>query len=122
MSGEQPLNVLGAANLALRFVLELCGIAAVGYWGFTVDLGTPWRFILGVGAPLALIAFWAFAVAPGADNPIPQLARMALGTAVLELAAVAVLASGQPALGGVYAVALIANALAMVMLGNEAVQ
>ena len=28
------LEVIKAANLALRFLLELCALGALGYWGF----------------------------------------------------------------------------------------
>jgi hypothetical protein len=31
------MEVLKNINLALMFVLELCMLAALGYWGFTLD-------------------------------------------------------------------------------------
>ena len=51
------------ANLALRFLLELFGLAAVGYSGWQVA-GGPLRWVAAILAPLALAAFWA--LVPGA--------------------------------------------------------
>ena len=73
-------------NLALRFLLELAGIAAVAYWGYNASSGTL-RWILAVGAAVVLIAVWAVVIAPKADNRIPQDARILLGSAVLLIAA-----------------------------------
>ncbi|WP_369246348.1 YrdB family protein [Streptomyces sp. R41] len=48
-----------ATNLGVLFLIELGALAAVGYWGFTSDVGTPWAWLLGLGAPAVLIALWA---------------------------------------------------------------
>ena len=38
------------ANDGLRFVLELCALAAVAYWGWSAH-GGIWRWVLVVAAP-----------------------------------------------------------------------
>jgi hypothetical protein len=48
---------LRSANLALAFVLELCLLAAVGYWGFHVQASTALQIVLGIGAPLLVAVF-----------------------------------------------------------------
>ena len=50
--------VLKYANLALAFFLELCALAALGYWGFVTGEGLPARIGLGVGAPLLAAVLW----------------------------------------------------------------
>jgi Protein of unknown function (DUF2568) len=40
------------ANLALAFLLELCALAGLGYWGFVTGGGLPAKIGLGVGVPL----------------------------------------------------------------------
>lgn len=48
-----------AANLGVLFLIELGALAAVGHWGFTRDVSTPLTWLLGLGAPVVLIALWA---------------------------------------------------------------
>lgn len=110
--------MVAGANLALRFLLELAGIVALGYWGFSASSGTTPRVVLGVGAPLLLIAVWAVVVAPGASNPLPQLARMGLGTVLLELAAGALFVAGHTSLAVAFGVVVLLNAALMVALGQ----
>jgi hypothetical protein len=43
------MEVVKSANLALRFILELCAVVSVGVWGFQLDRGTTVRWIAGVG-------------------------------------------------------------------------
>jgi Protein of unknown function (DUF2568) len=65
-------------NDVLRFLLELGALAALGNWGFTSGSGaTAWA--LGLGAPLAAIAFWGLFVAPKARFPTSMTGRVALG-------------------------------------------
>lgn len=46
-----------AANLLLRFLLELSALAALGYWGFHVAGGIA-GILLCIGAPLLFAASW----------------------------------------------------------------
>src|SRR5215211_3227281 len=39
-------------NLALRFLLELCALVALGYWSFKGGGGPIMKLALGIGAPL----------------------------------------------------------------------
>ena len=50
---------LKGANLALRFLLELAALAAVGYWGW--DAGGP---LLAIAAVAAVAVVWGLFVAP----------------------------------------------------------
>jgi hypothetical protein len=106
------------ANLALRFLLELAGVVALGYWGYRAGGSTPVRIALAIGAPALLVVVWAVVVAPGAEHPLPQLARMVIGTVLLELAAVALVAAGQRTAGIVLGVVVLANAVLMAVLGQ----
>jgi hypothetical protein len=46
------MSLLCTANLGLRFLLELCALAAFGYWGFRVGPNLAARFVLGLGSPM----------------------------------------------------------------------
>lgn len=51
------MSAVIAVNLGVRFLLELCELAALGYWGFQAGGGALVRIGLGIGAPvLAAVA------------------------------------------------------------------
>jgi len=78
-------------NLALRFLLEVLALVAVGYWGWSV--GGGWlRYVLALVIPLVISILWAtFRVAsesPGGKAPVavPGWARLLLESAVFAFA------------------------------------
>jgi hypothetical protein len=44
-------------NLALRFFLELVGLFALGYWGWTQHSGL-YRWLVAVGVPMLAAVLW----------------------------------------------------------------
>jgi tetrahydromethanopterin S-methyltransferase subunit D len=48
-----------AANLGVLFLIELGAVAAVAYWGITLDVSALLAWLLGLAAPAVLIALWA---------------------------------------------------------------
>jgi len=109
------------ATLAIRFLVELIGIGAVGYWGFQSVDNTLGRLALGIGAAIALIVFWGLLIAPKATNPLTQPQRDLIGTGVLLLAAAALAVAGQPGLAVVFAAVVVIDWLIMIALGPSAV-
>jgi Protein of unknown function (DUF2568) len=57
--------MLAAANLTLRFVLELAAIGAVGWWSLRTGPGPLAKAALGLGAPTVAMV-WGTFVAPKA--------------------------------------------------------
>lgn len=55
-------------NLTLRFILELAGLAAMFYWGWTQHEGLL-RVVLAVGVPVIAAVFWGIFRDPYAPNP-----------------------------------------------------
>jgi hypothetical protein len=90
------MELIQSANLALRLVLELAALAALGYWGYVTAQG-PLRFVLAVGLPLVAAIVWGVFIAPNAAVDLPALAKLVLGLAVLLLAALALAAAGRAA-------------------------
>ena len=91
-------------NLALRFVLEIAALVALGYWGFDQHDGL-WRFLSGLGLPLLAAAAWGtFAVSGDrsrsgkAPVPVPGWVRLLLELAFFGLAAWALYGAGKPVL------------------------
>ena len=109
------MDILKTLNLLLRFLLELCMLAAVGYWGFKTGSGWVMRVILGIGLPVLLAVIWGMFVAPKARYPLHGAAHLALGFILLASGAVALFASGRADLGWVYAIGLVANQVLLIL-------
>jgi len=103
------LATIKAGNLALAFLLELCILAALGYWGWHTGSGTVARVALGIGLPLLAAVVWGMLLAPKAAFPLPLPAHLALKVAIFALAALALAAAGRPALAWVFAVIVALN-------------
>ncbi|RPI90983.1 MAG: DUF2568 domain-containing protein [Chloroflexi bacterium] len=103
------MDVLKALNLLVRFLLELCMLAAVGYWGFGNGSGWTMKVILGIGLPILVAALWWLAWR------LSGLPRLMLELALLGSGAVALFASNRPELGWVYTVIVIVNKILMIV-------
>ncbi len=90
----QRMRTVEKAALALRFLLEIAGVAALAWWGIKVGSDDVSRILLAVVAGGGLIVVWALLVAPKARNPLSPLTRWLLGTVLLMLAAVALWSAG----------------------------
>lgn len=110
--------VLESANLALRFLLELCALAALGYWGFQTGKGPIVKFGLGIGAPLLAAVVWGMYGAPGSQAAVTGVMRVGLELAIFGVAAVALYAAGQPGLASVFGVAVMINRALMYVWGQ----
>jgi hypothetical protein len=89
------MAVLKGLNLALAFILELCMLAALGYWGFNASDSTVLRLLLGFGVPLVVILIWARWLAPRSATRLKGAAYLGLKTLIFGVAAVALAAAGQ---------------------------
>jgi hypothetical protein len=100
-----------AANLLLRFLLELCALTALGWWGAHTGSRTLTKIALATVVVLAAAVAWALIVAPNAPVDGGPLLRWAVELAVFGAATAALVAVGHPQ----YAVAL-----ALVYVANRA--
>jgi len=95
--------MLTAANLTLRFLLELAAIGALGYWGFRTGSGPIGKAALGIGAPVLAMVVWGTFVAPKASVAVADPVRLLISLAVFGAAAVALYATRQDTLVWVFA-------------------
>ena len=109
------MDVLKVLNLLVRFLLELCMLAAVGYWGFKTQSGWPMKILFGIGLPVLTAVLWGMFIAPKATHPLRGAPRLTLELILLASGAVALFASGKPALGWVYTITLIVNKVLLVL-------
>ena len=103
------METLKLANVVLRFLLELCALAALAYWGATAKLQLAGRVALAVIVPLVVAAVWALVVAPGARVDVGSLARFAVELLVFTAAVVALVARHRILLAVILAVVYIVN-------------
>lgn len=103
-------------KLTLAFLLELCALAALGYWGLRVGGGPITKLVLGLGAPLLAAALWGVFAAPRAPVSVP-LARLAVQLVIFGSAAVALYATAHAELALTFAILVAVNS-AMVRLGG----
>jgi hypothetical protein len=107
-------DILRAINLAAAFALELCMLAAFGYWGSVLPAALPWRIGTCVAVPLAVAATWAVLAAPCSAHRLPPPWLTLLKVALFALAALALAAAGRRGLGALLFGTALANlALAM---------
>jgi len=98
-------------NLALRFALELCALAALAYWGLETG-GDATRWLLAILAPATMVVVWALFVSPRATIQLPRPAQLAVEFAVFGAASVGLANAGQLTLGVILAVvALVSGTL-----------
>ncbi len=98
------MPLIKTADLALRFLRELCALAALGVWGFRTGDTTLTGATLGIGAPLVAAVAWGAFVAPRARVAAPAAVRLAVELAVFATAVAALLATGRSSLAWALAI------------------
>ncbi|MCQ6557167.1 YrdB family protein [Paenibacillus mendelii] len=97
------------ANLCLRFLIELCALTALGYWGFYAGKGYLVKIILGIGLPLLAAVIWGMFVSPKASIPTTGIIRFLLEICVLGAGGVALYAAKYDKLAILYAIVMMVN-------------
>jgi hypothetical protein len=103
------MAILQAINLGFRFVLELCLLAALGYWGFQLDQNLLLRIVAGIGVPLLAATVWGLWVAPKATNQLADPARFGVELTLFALGAGALWVAERPFLGIILLIAYLIN-------------
>jgi hypothetical protein len=88
-----------AVNYGFRFLLEVCALIALAYWGATVVSDLSARILLAVAAPIAAGAVWAVFVAPNSTRKLRDPYRLLPELAVFGGAAAGLFTSDHAAFG-----------------------
>ena len=110
------MAALSAANLAVKFALEIAAVTAFAYWGATVGSGVV-AVVLAIAAPLAAVTLWGRFAAPRAKRRLPLRLRAPFELAVFALAALALLTASSAA-AVVFTSVVIVNSLLLTLLGQ----
>jgi hypothetical protein len=111
------MAIAQSANLLVRFLLELCILGSLGYWGFQTSSGVLVKTVLGLGAPLVAAVVWGTFVSPKAAIPLSAPVWILVQAGVFGVAMAALAASGRPTLAWALGMAAIVNGVLMYLLG-----
>ena len=109
------LQVAQAANVAVRFALELGALASLSYWGFSVTPAAWPRAVLALVVPVVAAVIWSLLAAPHAGVVLPGPAKVAVQVGVLGSAAAALAHAGRSQLGAAFAAAVLVNAVLLLV-------
>jgi hypothetical protein len=112
------MEFLKYANLGLRFLVELCALAAMAYWGFHTGKGYAVKGILGIGLPLIAAILWGMFVSPKASMPTTGSIRLMLEIIILGSGGIALYAAGNHKLALIYGIVVMVN-LAFIYIWNQ---
>jgi hypothetical protein len=101
-----------AANLGLRFLLELCLLAALAYAGLQVSV------VLAFLLPVVVALIWGLFVSPMARFPLPLAWWIAIQVVLFGGAVLGLIAAGSTLLGIVFGIVVAAN-LALVLFWQQ---
>lgn len=93
---------MAAANEIVRFFLELAGLAAVAYGGWSAGEGW-WRWLPAVAAPGVVAVIWGRFMAPKSSTRVADPARLLLEVLLFGSAVVALAATSHPVWAAVLA-------------------
>ena len=112
------LELIKGVNLALRFLLELCALGALGYWGLKTGGGAVAKITLGIGAPLVAAVVWGAFLSPRAAVTLPGSLVLLLQALVFTSGAAGLAATGHPMLALVFGLIVAVNAALMYVWGH----
>jgi hypothetical protein len=110
---DNPQQMRIGPNAVLRFLLELVGLFAQGYWGFATQENWALKLLFGLGIPLVMAALWGiFRVQHDGGRPVIEVApqiRLLLEAVFFALAIGLLVAAGLPTVALGFFVALVIN-------------
>jgi hypothetical protein len=102
-------------NLALRFVLELIALGALGWWGWA-QTDSWWRALWAIGLVLLAAIVWGTFAVPNDPSrggnglvQVPGVARLALELLVFGAAALALKSLGRPTLALAFTILIVGH-------------
>lgn len=108
-------TALETINLGIAFLLELCMLAALAYWGFQTSSNLFLRIVLGIGAPLLAAIIWGRFMAPQAKKRLAGLPYLLLKLLIFGLALLALAVAGQVTLAMIFVVILVINQILLIV-------
>lgn len=112
------MSILKSINLAVRFMLELCVLVAVSYWGFKTSSGWFLKILLGIGAPVLIAVIWGAFGAPKANMQLHGVMLLVLEVVVFGSGVAALFATKNYSIAWSFAVIVIVNRILLFVWGQ----
>jgi hypothetical protein len=100
-------------NLAVRFLLEIAALVAIGFWGWSQHDGI-FRYLLAIGGPILAAVLWGTFTVPDdpsrsgkAPVPVPGILRLVLELAIFAFATWALYDAGKGLLALILAIIVV---------------
>lgn len=106
-------------NLVLRFLLEICVLIALAYWGIYFGKNTILKLILSFGAPVLIAVIWGIFGSPKALFPLNRFAKFSLEIGIFALAVVALYYTDRYALATVFLIIIIINQILLTLFNQR---
>jgi hypothetical protein len=102
-------------NLAVRFLMELCVLASLGYWGYWAGNGLLLKWVMVIGAPLVAAIVWGMFVAPKASIAVSGWMHLLLEFLVFAAGVLALYKTNQITLSIIMAIVIILNKILLIV-------
>lgn len=118
MSSSPAVRSVRALNLTIRFALELCLLAAFGYWAVWLGGGRIVEVVRAVAAIAGTVVVWGVFVAPKAPRLLPRTRWITVQVVLFALGALALGSSAGWALGIAFLALALGNLALVIALGD----
>ncbi|WP_459499312.1 YrdB family protein [Bacillus sp. C1] len=110
--------MLQEMNIAVRFVLEVCVLGIIGYWGFHTGKGFAVKIVLAVIFPLIVAIIWGLFGAPAAIWKLQGISHLMLEIIIFGLGIAVLYHLKYVTLATIFAVIIIMNSILMYIWGQ----
>ncbi|WP_183561024.1 YrdB family protein [Mucilaginibacter sp. SP1R1] len=112
------MPLLKNINRTVAFLLEVCMLFSVGYYGFHSGYGNPLKFVLAIGLPAVAIVLWGYFAAPKSGHRLRRPYLPAFKLVLYTVTALLLYKQGQSTYALVLLTLVILNELVTWRLGE----
>lgn len=109
------MEIIKSINIAVRFLLELCLLAAVAFVGYRLPSQTWMRWLTAGVFAVVTASVWGYFIAPKAEHLLHQPYRLLVELVLFGLAVLGLSLVGQPKLALVFAAVVAVNELLLIV-------
>ena len=109
------METIKLLNEAVRFLLEMCILIILGYWGFKMGNSTFMKILLGIGSPVLFAVVWGIFLAPKSTTRLQEPWLFFAEIILFGLAAWALYSTGKVSLTIAFGAIYIINKILMIL-------
>lgn len=109
------METIKLLNEAVRFLLELCILIILGFWGFKTGNSTFTKILLGIGSSVLFAVIWGIFLAPKSSNRLHDPWLLVAEIILFGLTAWALYSTGKISLAITFGAIYILNKILMIL-------